>query len=1075
MKNFILFLFCSVLVWPAFSQVASEKEVVTRGHEAISVAYSPDGKLIATAGIDRTVRVFRVNTWEEIARLKGLKNMPYSVTFSNDGKYIAAGGKDKRVTIWNVTTQLIAQTFVGHKGYVGDIDFSPDDKFIVTAGYDKTVKYWNAMSGMLVKTFVGHTKEVTTVEFSPNGEQIASGSADETVVIWDINSGTGIKSIKACDSWVRCVAYSPDGSLIASVGDDRRIQIWDAVSGKKLNTFLGHKKWVYSVSFSPDGNYLLSGGHDNVVMLTDLRTGKMVFSGKQKNYILDVAFNPNGETFATTELYSQKVMVWNARGLNIKPLDLGVAQKMSKSSGMAPKISWVSPQNGNNISVASTKINARIQSQSSLRKIELYLNGKLFASRDRSELMLETAENEITNYVETVVLNEGANTLLIKAKNIAGEGISEQITINYNQAATQLISWLNPASDNMESKNPSFPLIALLNPASSAQTVFVMVNNITQHTLNLPATGGMINQTVNLQRGLNTVKFVIQTSEYTKEAQVRTIQLNQANKPIVSWWLPLKDTMSYVSTARISGAISSQIPLTRVEILVNGIASFTKSNLEATQFVVDQQILLKAGMNSVQIVGTNEAGKTISTNRMITYEIPAQANISWITPSGKSSVFAGLLEVNACIQTIQAISKVQIFNNGIPVMTDVQVKSVPGAECNVNYKRPVMLNVGANVLKITAETASGVISTDEIVVNYIVPEKALVSWVNPIENSIVSAEQTISIQACIKSNTPLSEVTVLSNNHVISTIPNPQKTTENCSFDLNQVVPLAKGINNIVVKAVNMAGETMATPLVVDHKTVNPYRFALIIGNEDYSSYQAELESESDVDFALNDARSFKKTCVNTLGILEDNIIYHENARYIDMRRAMKKMNGIMQVTAGKAEVFVYYAGHGFPDEKTKEPYLVPVDGSGSDLEFSAVKLSDFYAQLTEFPAERVSVFIDACFSGGARNQGLVAARGVKVIPKETKAAVKKKLIVFTASSGNQTSLPYKAKNHGMFTYFLVKKMEEKGSSLTYKELSDYVQEQVGLKSIMVNNKDQNPQTNISPEVEAEWKAWTFE
>ena len=251
----------------------------------------------------------------------------------------------------------------------------------------------------------------------------------------------------------------------------------------------------------------------------------------------------------------------------------------------------------------------------------------------------------------------------------------------------------------------------------------------------------------------------------------------------------------------------------------------------------------------------------------------------------------------------------------------------------------------------------------------------------------------------------------------------------------------------------------------------NPYRFALIIGNEDYSTYQTDLTSEVDVDFAAKDATIFKEYAEKTLGIPVDNIQLLTNATAGQMRQALSKLNKITELTSGKAEIFFYYAGHGLPDEVTKEAYLIPVDVAGTNVQYG-IKVTDVYASLTEHPTEKITVFLDACFGGGARNQGLLAARGVKIKPKEE--ALAGKLVVFSASSGDQSSLPYKSKGHGIFTYFLLKKLQESGGNLTYQELSNYIKENVSLKSVVINSKQQDPQTNVSPSAISEWGTWTL-
>lgn len=251
----------------------------------------------------------------------------------------------------------------------------------------------------------------------------------------------------------------------------------------------------------------------------------------------------------------------------------------------------------------------------------------------------------------------------------------------------------------------------------------------------------------------------------------------------------------------------------------------------------------------------------------------------------------------------------------------------------------------------------------------------------------------------------------------------------------------------------------------------NLRRFALIIGNEDYSSHQIGLSTEIDVHFARNDASAFRDYALNILGVPERNITFLLDATTGQMRQALSKINAITRSTYGEAEIFVYYAGHGLPDETTREPFLMPVDVSGKNAS-DGIKLSDFYQRLTEHPSKRVTVFIDACFSGGAREQGLLAARGVRVRPRENNLSGN--LVVFAASSGEQSSLPHKDQHHGFFTYYLLKLLKEQGPSVTYGDIADYMRKHVEVESILVNEREQTPQINISPAVEKEWKNWTF-
>ena len=248
-----------------------------------------------------------------------------------------------------------------------------------------------------------------------------------------------------------------------------------------------------------------------------------------------------------------------------------------------------------------------------------------------------------------------------------------------------------------------------------------------------------------------------------------------------------------------------------------------------------------------------------------------------------------------------------------------------------------------------------------------------------------------------------------------------------------------------------------------------PNRYALIIGNEDYTRFQPGLSSEVNVPFAVSDARTFKEYAIKTLGILPDNIYALENAISSEMSREIEKLEKIIQYEKGQAEVFVYYAGHGFPDESTKMAYLMPVDISGADVQ-RGIPLKTLYAGLTKYPSKRVTVFLDACFSGGGRDAGLLAARGVRI--KADQEPVAGNLVVFSASSGQQSALPYSEKQHGMFTYFLLKTMQERKGNVSYRQLFENLKREVELNSIKVNGKDQNPELIFSPEVDGIWENW---
>jgi uncharacterized caspase-like protein len=251
----------------------------------------------------------------------------------------------------------------------------------------------------------------------------------------------------------------------------------------------------------------------------------------------------------------------------------------------------------------------------------------------------------------------------------------------------------------------------------------------------------------------------------------------------------------------------------------------------------------------------------------------------------------------------------------------------------------------------------------------------------------------------------------------------------------------------------------------------NPFRYALIIGNEDYSRYQRGIESEANVKFARNDATIFRDYTQKVFGVDEKNVFFLTDATAGEMEQKIDLISKLAAKTAEEAEIIFFYAGHGLPDEVTKEPYLIPVDISGTNIS-SAVKIADIYKKFGETGAKRITIFLDACFSGGGREAGLLAARSVKVKPKEE--LISGNMVVFSASTGEQSSLPYIEKQHGIFTYFLLKKLQESKGNITYGKLADYVKNQVSIESLRVNNKEQDPTVQVSIGVMDGWENWTI-
>lgn len=249
------------------------------------------------------------------------------------------------------------------------------------------------------------------------------------------------------------------------------------------------------------------------------------------------------------------------------------------------------------------------------------------------------------------------------------------------------------------------------------------------------------------------------------------------------------------------------------------------------------------------------------------------------------------------------------------------------------------------------------------------------------------------------------------------------------------------------------------------NKSTNENAFALIIANENY-------QDVVNVPNALNDGEIFAEYCKKTLGLPTTNVTLVKDATLNNIKREITKLSKIANVYKGEAKIIFYYAGHGVPDETTKDAFLLPVDGYGTDSS-TGYSLKDLYSTLGNMPTEQVVVLLDACFSGSQRGDGmLTSARGVAIKAKTDKT--EGKMVVISAAQGDETAYPYQEERHGLFTYYLLKKLKESQGNVSLGELASYIKDNVSKKSIVVNGKSQTPSINPSASLGESWKNWTL-
>jgi WD40 repeat protein/uncharacterized caspase-like protein len=987
--------------------VASGRLVRTLiGHsESISaVVFSPDGTLVASASRDGTAVLWEVSTGGLMRRFEeknrsGVSMAVKSLAFSPDGRAILTGSMrvssdEKQIRLWGTQNGQLIAGFES-SSQVEAVAFSPDGQQVLFAG-DKTIQLLDLNTGRTVRTFVGHRQIISSIAFSPNGRYVASTSwGDHTIRLWDTASG---QQIREFEEYSRSVAFSRDDRfLIAGVFGS--VKMWEVESGKTARTFGQHKDNINSIALSVDGSRLLSASRNLEVKLWDISTGQLVkeFAGSI-NGATSVEYSPNSRIIAAGN--EKGVFIWDiVLGRRLK----GFAEFSSSSFSPDGQTIALGGKSIRMVDIGSGKDRAEFAaSDGDISVLHFSPDGRRLASS--------------VTWADTIKLWDTQSGLLLRE---FGAESATRPRFLFSPDGKRILAVSDKSVKSWETETGR-PLRDLVANTSLVNLVEVSPDGKRLATAGWDST-------------VRTVKLW----DLASSRLLQQRKLDWINKRVSFSGFDLNSQWVFAESGDGSLRVYGGADGRQLFVLTGNVGNFE------AKFSPDHNRIITVGSDgSLQIWDSRGGSKLLS--------IMAFRDDEWlsITPEGffdasspkaaqNLSVVRGL-EVSSIDQVYNALYRPDLVREKLAGDPDGKVKA---AAAKLDLEK-VMASGSAPKVAITSP-AAGSSATDEVAVEATVSDQG--GGIGKVEwrvNGVTSGIETRGLE------------------RVDST------ATAGRSLTVKRTLALERGENRIEVLAYNnkdlIASEPASVTVTWDgEKTATPPKlFVMAVGVNDY--YDSRLRLSYAVSDATAIAEGFRKAGTGLYAAVDVTTVLDKDVTIANLDKVFTELGKKAQ----PRDVFVFFlAGHG----KTKNGryYFLPRDFRYEDedsIEKAGMDQDKFQAWFSKIPARKSILLYDTCESGsltGTKARGSDIDERLGALNRMTRATGRTFL---TATTDDAPALEG-YRGHGVFTYALLDALEHadvnKNGLIEVSELADYIDQKVPDFSFEAFKLRQIPQRNI--------------